>query len=43
MNDLIELMKEEEKVIKPELDKVDNIVFLNSKKVLDAFQKNINS
>ena len=36
MNNLIEA----EKIIKPELDKVDNIVFLNSKKVLDAFQKN---
>ena len=36
MNNLIEA----EKIIKPELDKIDNIVFLNSKKVLDAFQKN---
>ncbi len=36
MNDLIEA----EKIIKPELDKIDDIVFLNSKKVLDAFQKN---
>jgi len=29
-----------EKIIKPELEKIDDIVFLNSKKVLDAFQKN---
>ena len=36
MNNLIEA----EKIIKPELDKIDDIVFLNSKKVLDAFQKN---
>ena len=36
MNNLIEA----EKIIKPELDKIDNIVFLNSKKVLDSFQKN---
>ena len=35
MNNLIEA----EKIIKPELDKIDDIVFLNSKKVLDAFQK----
>ena len=33
-------LNEAEKIIKPELDKIDNIVFLNSKKVLDAFQKN---
>ena len=33
-------LNEAERIIKPELDKVDNIVFLNSKKVLDAFQKN---
>ncbi|MBR6690949.1 MAG: methionine gamma-lyase family protein [Bacilli bacterium] len=39
MSDLIELMKESERIIKPELDKIDNIVFNNSKKVLDAFQK----
>ena len=36
MNDLIEA----EKIIKPELDKIDDIVFLNSKKILDAFQNN---
>ena len=36
MNNLIEA----EKIIKPELDKIDDIVFFNSKKVLDAFQKN---
>ena len=36
MNNLIEA----EKIIKPQLDKIDDIVFLNSKKVLDAFQKN---
>ena len=40
MNDLIGLMNNSEKIIKPELDKIDNIVFLNSKKVLDAFQNN---
>ena len=39
MNDLIELMESSEKVIKSELDKIDDIVFNNSKKVLDAFQK----
>jgi len=39
MNNLIELMNESEKIIKPELDKIDDIVFYNSKKVLDAFQK----
>ena len=33
-------LNEAERIIKPELDKVDNIVFLNSKKVLTAFQKN---
>ncbi|MBQ2946946.1 MAG: methionine gamma-lyase family protein [Bacilli bacterium] len=31
---------ETEKIIKPELDKIDDIVFFNSKKVLYAFQKN---
>ena len=31
---------ESEKIIKPELDKIDNIVFLNSKKVIEAFQRN---
>ncbi len=36
MNNLIEA----EKIIKPELNKIDDIVFLNSKKVLEAFQKN---
>jgi len=39
MNDLIELINSSEKIIKPELDKIDDIVFYNSKKVLDAFQK----
>ena len=37
MNDLI---KKAEEVIRPELYKIDEIVFNNSKKVLDAFQKN---
>ena len=40
MNDLMELINNSEKIIKPELEKVDNIIFLNSKKVLNAFQKN---
>ena len=40
MNNLMELINDSENIIKPELEKVDNIVFLNSKKVLDAFQKN---
>ena len=39
MNNLIELMENSEKIIKLELDKIDDIVFYNSKKVLDAFQK----
>jgi len=36
MNDLI---KEAEKIIKPELEYIDEIAFYNSKKVLDAFQR----
>ena len=39
MNSLLDLMNDSEKVIKTELEKIDNIVFYNSKKVLDAFQK----
>ena len=39
MNNLIELINESEKAIKLELDKIDEIVFNNSKKVLEAFQK----
>ena len=38
-NELLELIKESEKVIENELKKIDDIVFYNSKKVLDAFQK----
>ena len=38
-NDLLELINNSEKIIKPELEKIDDIVFYNSKKVLDAFQK----
>ena len=37
--DLLELINNSEKIIKPELEKIDDIVFYNSKKVLDAFQK----
>lgn len=40
MNDLMELINNSEKIIKPELDKIDDIVLYNSKKVLDAFQNN---
>ena len=39
MNDLMELMKCSELEIKTQLDNIDDIVFYNSKKVLDAFQK----
>ncbi len=39
MNDIINLVNESEKEIKVELENIDNIVFLNSRKVLDAFQK----
>ena len=39
MSDLIELVNESEKDIKNELNKIDDIVFFNSKKVLDAFQR----
>ena len=39
MNDIINLVNESEKEIKSELENIDNIVFLNSRKVLDAFQK----
>ena len=38
-NNLLELIKNSEKIIKSELDKIDDIVFNNTKKVLDAFQK----
>lgn len=38
-NEIIDLMNSSEKIIKPELDKIDDIVFYNSKKVLEAFQK----
>lgn len=38
-NDLLELINNSEKTIKPELDKIDNIVFYNSQKVLNAFHK----
>ena len=38
-NNLLELIKNSEKIIKPELDKIDDIIFYNSKKVLDAFRK----
>ena len=37
--DLLGLIKNSEKNIKSEIEKIDNIVFYNSKKVLDAFQK----
>lgn len=39
-NELLDLIEDSEKKIKYELEKIDNIVFFNSKKVLDAFQKN---
>ena len=39
-NDLLNLIENSEKVIKNELEKIDNIVFYNSKKVLDAFREN---
>ncbi len=39
MNDIINLVNNSEKEIKDELEKINDIVFLNSKKVLDAFQK----
>ena len=39
MNNLIKLINESEKAIKLELDKIDEVVFKNSKKVLEAFQK----
>ena len=39
MNDIINLVNESEKEIKNKLENIDNIVFLNSRKVLDAFQK----
>ena len=38
-NNLLELINNSEKEIKNELERIDNIVFSNSKKVLDAFQK----
>ena len=37
--DLLEMINDSEKIIKPELEKIENIIFYNSKKVLDAFQK----
>ena len=39
-NDLLNLIETSEKEIKKELEKIDNIVFYNSKKVLDAFREN---
>ncbi len=39
MNDILNLVNEAEKNIKNELEKIDDIAFLNSKKVLEAFQK----
>ena len=38
-NNLLELINESEIIIKPELDKIDDIIFYNSKKVLDDFRK----
>ena len=38
-NELLKLINDSEKNIKTELEKIDNIVFNNSKKVLDAFRK----
>ena len=37
--DLLEMINDSEKIIKPELEKIENIIFYNSKKVLGAFQK----
>lgn len=39
-NELLYLIQDSEKEIKTQLEKIDDIVFINSKKVLDAFQKN---
>ena len=39
-NDLLNLIENSEKAIKNELEKIENIVFYNSKKVLDAFREN---
>ena len=39
-NDLLSIIETSEKMIKEELNKIDDIVFNNSKKVLDAFRKN---
>lgn len=38
-NELLNLIETSEKEIKTELEKIDDIVFYNSKKVLDAFQR----
>ena len=39
MNDIIDLVNDSEKEITNELKNIDKLIFLNSKKVLDAFQK----
>lgn len=39
MEELLNLIKTSENEIKNELENIDDIVFYNSKKVLDAFQK----
>lgn len=39
-NDLLSIIESSEKMIKQELKKIDDIVFYNSKKVLEAFREN---